>query len=113
MDLLDWMAGQALAGLLACPLGSGCAEGNADAAYDYASAMLAEKARREADHSEDKLGKVDHSPDAGKMAKLEDLNRELVEALELVEKAFCSCTYDRVAVRRSVNSAIAKAKGVA
>ena len=53
MTLLDWMAGQALAGLLACPLGSGCAEYNADAAYDYASAMLSEKARREADHSGD------------------------------------------------------------
>lgn len=101
-----------MAGLLACPLGSGCAEGNADAAYDYASAMLSEKARREADHSEDTLVK-DHSPNAGKVAALEAANRELVEALELVEKAFCSCTYDRVAVRRSVNSALAKAKGVA
>ncbi len=36
---------------------------------------------------------------------------ELLEALELVENAFSSCTYDRVLVRRRVNAAIAKAKG--
>ena len=99
MTMLDWMAGQALVGLLACPAGSGCADGNAETAYDYASAMLAEKARREAVVPESST--TDHSPDSGKMvrhdlyveallirndaldqvAKLEALNRELVEAL--------------------------------
>ena len=53
--------------------------------YMRASAMLAEKARREADHSVDANKMVpDHSPDAGKMAALEQSNRELVEALELL-----------------------------
>ena len=51
-------------------------------AYAHADAMLAEKARREADHSEDTLAKVDHSPDATKMIELEAANRELVEALD-------------------------------
>ena len=82
MTLLDWMAGQALAGILADPGSDGEPEEFATAAYNIASAMLAEKARREADHSDDKLGKADHSPDAGKMVELEAANRELVEALE-------------------------------
>lgn len=50
--------------------------------YEQAESMLAEKARREADHSEDTLAKVDHSPDATKMIELEAANRELVEALD-------------------------------
>ena len=45
--LLDEFAGQALQGLLACPVGSGRAVENAASAYDHATAMLAEKARRE------------------------------------------------------------------
>jgi len=67
MTLLDWMAGQALTsrGMY----GANVREKEvAKECYDIASAMLAEKARREAGHSEDKLGK-DHSPDAGKMVQ--------------------------------------------
>ena len=93
MTLLDWMAGQALVGLLACPAGSVCSEGNADAAYDYAEAMLDEKARREAvvkgykttDHSGDANKMVeDHFRDATKMVELEAQNRELVKALKVL-----------------------------
>jgi len=53
MTLLDWFAGQALAGLLACsdPVAQLSNEeypaANARHAYDYAVAMLAERARRE------------------------------------------------------------------
>ena len=65
MTLLDWFAGQALAGVIADPAGSGCAEGNAWEAYQIATAMLAEKARREAVVKESST--TDHSPDAGKM----------------------------------------------
>ena len=39
-------------------------------------------------HSEDTLGKVDHSPDATKMIELQAANRELVEALEACDAAF-------------------------
>ena len=78
--LLDWFAGQALAGLLACPVGSGRASENAASAYGLASAMLAEKARREAVVQESST--TDHSPDAGKMAEIQAANRELVGALE-------------------------------
>ena len=63
--LLDWFAGQALAVVIADPAGSGCAEGNAWEAYQIATAMLAEKARREAVVKESST--TDHSPDAGKM----------------------------------------------
>ena len=52
MDLLDWMAGQALAGLCANPEYAGVGD-LTNCAYDYASAMLSEKARREEDHSSD------------------------------------------------------------
>ena len=70
MTLLDWMAGQ----LAAAYIG-----------YDIASDMLAEKARREADHSADANKMVeDHFRDAAKMTKLEAQNRELLEALELL-----------------------------
>ena len=83
--LLDWFAGQALVGFLACPAGSGCSEGNAEEAYDHATAMLAEKVRREADHSGDANKMVeDHFRDAAKMTELEAQNRELVEALEVL-----------------------------
>jgi len=101
MDLLDWMAGQALAAMVeaeskeshkqltndgyeheATHFPRGFADedywdGAAKASYACAAAMLAEKARREADHSEDTLVK-DHSPNAGKVV---EINRELVEAL--------------------------------
>lgn len=115
MDLLDWMAGQALAGLCANPEYAGVGD-LTNCAYDYASAMLSEKARREADHSEDKLGKVDHSPDAGKMAALEAANRELVEALEKFLEAGVGFSthpvvqHDAVVMARAT---LAKAKGVA
>ena len=102
MTLLDWMAGQALAGLCANPGGPIQANGStgwgftncdqqyvAGLSYDFASTMLAEKARREADHSVDANKMVsDHSPDAGKMVELQASNRELVEALEACEAAF-------------------------
>lgn len=75
MTLLDWMAGQALAGYVANNGVSGFLHHHARDCYELASAMLAEKARREGDHS----------PDAGKMAALEAANRELVEALDAIE----------------------------
>lgn len=52
MTLLDWMAGQALAGLCANPEYAGVG-GLTECAYDHAQSMLAEKARREAGHSGD------------------------------------------------------------
>ena len=101
MTLLDWMAGQALNGSLASQNPEShwafsklqdettddiAKRGIARLCYDIASAMLAEKARREADHSGDANKMVpDHSPDAGKMAALEAANRELVEALSTME----------------------------
>ena len=124
MTLLDWMAGQALVGLLACPAGSGCAEGNADAAYDYATAMLAEKSRREAEvepiTSAAEFDPVELSEaDRLKMQiyRLESLNRKLVEALEACEYAFSKfapqeeSAYGMAWIK--VRTAIAKAKGVA
>jgi len=51
MDLLDWMAGQALE--KASKGSEKTAEDIAKRAYYIAAAMLAEKARREADHSGD------------------------------------------------------------
>ena len=112
MTMLDWMAGQALVGLLACPAGSGCADGNAEAAYDYASAMLAEKARREADHFRDATKMIpDHSPDAGKIAKLEALNKELVWSLDTMMSGWVDPydDNDNVAKARAI---LAKAKEV-
>ncbi len=54
MSLLDWFAGQALTGMLACIASTGtfdCGDSHsvAGAAYDYAEAMLAEKRRWEDD----------------------------------------------------------------
>ena len=115
MDLLDWMAGQALE--KASKGVERTAEDIAKRAYYIASAMLAEKARREADHSKDKPGKVDHSPDAGKMAALEASNRELVEALKSCEAAFSKfapqeeSAYGMAWIK--VRAALSKAKGVA
>ena len=107
MTLLDWMAGQALVGLIAkLPIIDQSEQFgikvddkiayNRDVAgscYALAEAMLAEKARREAvvkesqttDHSGDANKMVeDHFRDAAKMTKLEAQNRELVEALEVL-----------------------------
>ena len=83
MTLLDWMAGQALVAIPHIGCGYGLETGEiAHEAYNIAAAMLAEKARREADHSVDANKMVqDHSPDAGKMAALEAENRELLEVL--------------------------------
>ena len=80
MTLLDWYAGQALAGLMASQIGGGPDDSYANSAYDLASAMLAEKARREAVVKQSST--TDHSPDAGKMAEIQAANRELVKALE-------------------------------
>lgn len=90
MTLLDWYAGQALAGLCSSwydrhkddPLTQ---RGHgptliSQSAYTHAESMLAEKARREAVVQESST--TDHSPDAGNMAELQAANRELVEALE-------------------------------
>lgn len=113
MDLLDWMAGQALVGLIA----------NSDpmpwdkvhpVAYDHAEAMLAEKARREADHSGGANKMVpDHSPDAEKMA---EINRELVEALEAIESCLLpgmNAVPLMASALLKARAALAKAKGVA
>jgi len=94
MTLLDWFAGQALAGLIGLAARHDCVMDDiAKDTYNQASAMLAEKARREAvvkesstpDHSGEANKMVpDHSPDAGKMVELEAQNQELEEALELL-----------------------------
>lgn len=47
MTLLDYFAGQALAGMLADPGVNGPCDKTAKAAFDYARAMLDEKAKRE------------------------------------------------------------------
>ena len=91
MTLLDWYAGQALAGFFgfisetqATMKDAGLPgikrEQVSRECYEQAESMLAEKARREAVVQESST--TDHSPDAGKMAELEAANRELVEALE-------------------------------
>ena len=115
--LLDWMAGQALAGYIAHNGGSGNQDEHAKEAYDIGSAMLAEKARREADHSGEANKMVeDHFRDAAKMTKLEAQNRELLEALEVLlcgaekvqKKGYAFAQLDRgVAMARAV---LAKAK---
>lgn len=86
--LLDEFAGQAL------PWCLGEFAGNpedgtqyAEAAYQIASAMLAEKARREAVVQESST-----TQDAGKVVELQAANRELVEALESFKHADgCYC----------------------
>lgn len=83
--LLDWYAGQALAGILSDPRTSGEPEEFATAAYNFATAMLAEKARREAVVQESST--TDHSGEAGKMVELEKRNRELVERIKRLEEA--------------------------
>lgn len=89
MTLLDWFAGQALAGLISkLPVidqteqfGIKVADKiayNSDVAcscYALADAMLAEKARREG------VVKESFTTDDAGLAKLEEVNRELAEAL--------------------------------
>lgn len=134
--LLDWYAGQALAGMLADSEVSGKISDIAASAYIFASAMLAEKARREAvvqessttDHSGDAnkmataRGKIEfipnHSPDAGKMAELEAANRELVEALGWVSRTIATTADHKskvalTVILRRVDAILAKHKGVA
>ena len=112
MTLLDWMAGQALAGILANPESEGEPKDFATTVYNIASAMLAEKARREADHSGGANKMVeDHSPDAGKMV-LEAANRELVEELEKFTKAVELFTGYGPEVRSAL-AILAKHKGAA
>ena len=111
MTLRQWYAGMALQGLCANPELTS-AEGKAQSAFQKADDML----REEADHSEDKLGK-DHSTNAGKVAKLEASNRELLEALKSCEAAFSKfapqeeSAYGMAWIK--VRAALAKAKGVA
>ena len=74
--LLDWFAGQALEGWAAGRNNNMIENSNpesvAQICYKYADAMLAEKARREADHSGEANKMVeDHFRDAAKMTKLE------------------------------------------
>lgn len=83
MTLLDWFAGQALTGILADSESQGEPEDFSAAAYNIAESMLAEKARREAVVQESST--TDHSGEAGKMVELEKRNRELVEALSVME----------------------------
>lgn len=59
MTLLDWMAGQALVGLVS-ESGRYDSSGAASDAYNFSAAMLAEKARRESNHSDGTLGMVPH-----------------------------------------------------
>lgn len=91
--LLDEFAGQALAGLCASPETQMPFDVMHRLAYDHAEAMLAEKARREAvDHPVIGLDAVACERDRGidRIAKLEALNRELVEAcLESADLITC------------------------
>ena len=98
--LLDWFAGQALAGSLASQSKESywafatledetaddkATKGISALCYDLATAMLAEKARREAVVQESST--TDHSGEAGKMVELEKRNRELVERIKRLEQA--------------------------
>lgn len=119
--LLDEFAGQALAGLIASGKYDPCLDTGA-VAYDQAGHMLAEKARREevmrsaCDQPGVALAVAalckDHSPDAGRMAVLEAINRELVEELEKFTKAVEWFLGDGPEVR-SARAILAKAKGMA
>ena len=97
MTLLDWMAGQALAGLCSSwydrhkddpetQRGHGPAL-ISQSAYTHAEAMLAEKARREATVKES-LPVPDHSPDASKTAKQPDVCALLRRFIDAVPEGF-------------------------
>ena len=110
MTLLDWFAGQALEGLLSNQYRKGDVEQYTADAYTWATAMLAEKARREAvvkqsqttDHSGEANKMVeDHFPDATKMTKLEAQNRELEE--KVVELQLWKDTWMKVEAEWSPN----------
>lgn len=81
--------------------------------YARASAMLAEKARREAT-GKDGLQVPDHSADAGQMARLEEEKRELVGALRECDSAFAKFCPDEDSrygmAWKAVRDALAKAK---
>ena len=92
--LLDWMAGQALNGILANPETALLFDDVHRLAYDHATAMLAEKARREADHSGETNKMVeDHFRGAAEMTELEAQNRELVERIKRLEEALDRVTF--------------------
>ena len=107
--LLDEFAGQALAGLYGAANDRSYKlrlDGNepikrSDVArdcYAMASAMLAEKARREADHS----------PDAGKMVELEAANTMLKREIERLRAEMCE-TVDSWAKLKIANSELVEA----
>ena len=133
MTLLDWMAGQALTGILADPGSDGEPEEFSTAAYTIASAMLTEKARREADHSPDsgkvaaleaeneaaqsevKRLRVELHKFADSHAKLESANMELVYALMWVSKTIKTTSDHKskvalAVILREVDAIIAKHK---
>ena len=100
VTLLDWFAGQALAGSLASQSKEShwafatveddtaddrATKGICALCYDLATAMLAEKVRRDAVVQESST--TDHSGDANKMVELEAQNRELVERIKRLEDA--------------------------
>lgn len=132
MTLLDWFAGQALAAMVEAEskeshkqltndgyekheathftrgfLDEDYWEGAAKASYACASAMLAEKALREAT-GKDSLQVEDYFRGVTEMTKLEARNRELVEALSAMEMWVPThCENQVVAAARAV---LAKAK---
>lgn len=136
MTLLDWYAGQALTAMVEAEskeshkqlTNGGCGseptyftrgftdddywDEAAKASYACASAMLAEKARREAVVQESST--TDHSPDAWKMEELQAANRELVDALEKVLNCIQETRGPNAYwVVRDARAILAKHKGVA
>ena len=98
MTLLDWFAGQVLAGLIDLAARHDCVtvDDIAKDTYNQAAAMVAEKARREAvvkesstsDHSGDANKMVeDHFRGVTEMTELEAQNRELLERIKRLEEA--------------------------
>jgi len=118
------MAGQALAGLCASPETQMTFDVMHRLAYDHAEAMLDEKARREGVDSGIKTTQLEDgstvesvladSSVGKRIAMLEELNRELVEALRFMVR---SCAPNKkqdpalFAAREYAVSTLAKAKG--